>query len=133
MSFLGDFANSSVSPSTCVRDFSDSCRGKADEKATSSGTANTSSIVGSSLRLQNVTRRREWHDAANMTVACSFTSRITKCEPGDSGCAVGAVGTVAGDCRLTGVYEQQRWWLCTSNFDGAQVPGFRSFFSSKAK
>ncbi len=33
MAFLGDFANSSVSPSTCVRDFSDGCRGKADEKS----------------------------------------------------------------------------------------------------
>ncbi len=38
-----------------------------------------------------------------MSVACSFTSRIIKCEPGDKGCVVGSVGTVAGDCALTGV------------------------------
>jgi hypothetical protein len=43
------------------------------------------------------------------------------------------VGTVAGDCVLTSVYEQQRWWLCTSTFqNGVQFPlGFRSFFSAK--
>ena len=132
MSFLGDFANSSVSPSTCIRDFSDSCRGKADEKADIEWNREHFVVVGSSLRLQNVTVGANGM-TGNMSVACRFTSRITKCEPGDSGCAVGAVGTVAGDCRLTAVYEQQRWWLCSSNFDGAQVPGFRSFFSSKPK
>ena len=29
--FLGDFANSSISPDRCVNEFSDSCRGKKDE------------------------------------------------------------------------------------------------------
>jgi hypothetical protein len=131
LSFLGDFANSSVSPSTCVRDFSDSCRGKADEKADIEYNREHFSITGSSLRLQNVTVAPSGM-TASMTVACRFTSRIIKCEPGSVGCAVGTVGTVAGDCALTGVYEQQRWWLCTSNFvNGVQVPGFRSFFSPR--
>jgi hypothetical protein len=34
---------------------------------------------------------------------------------------------------LTGVYEQGRWWLCDSNFNGAVVPGFRSFFSRRGE
>lgn len=132
MRFLGDFANSSVSPSTCVRDFSDGCRGKADERSDIESNREHFVITNSSLRLQNV-RVSPSGMSADTTVACSFTSRIIKCEPGDKSCSVGSVGTVAGDCALTAVYEQQRWWLCTSSFlNGRQVPlAFRSFFSSK--
>ena len=132
MRFLGDFANSSVSPATCVRDFSDGCRGKADEKSDIESNREHFVITNSSLRLQNV-RVSPSGMSADTSVACSFTSRIIKCEPGDTSCSVGSVGTVAGDCALTAVYEQQRWWLCTSSFlNGRQVPlAFRSFFSSK--
>ena len=104
MSFLGDFANSSVSPSTCVRDFSDGCRGKADEKSDIESNREHFTITNSSLRLQNV-RVGANGTTANMSVACSFTSRIIKCQPGSTGCVVGSVGTVAGDCALTGVYR----------------------------
>jgi len=130
--FLGDFANSSVSPSTCVREFSDGCAGKALEKSDVERNREHLVIVNSSLRLQDV-RVASSGMTADMRVACSFTSRIIKCESGSVGCVVGSVGTVVGDCVLTSVYEQQRWWLCTSNFqNGVQVPlAFRSFFSSK--
>ena len=130
--FLGDFANSSVSPSTCVREFSDGCRGKSDERSDIEFNREHFLITGSSLRLLN-TRVASSGLAADTTVACTFTSRLTKCEPGSVGCSVGSVGTVAGDCVLTSVYEQQRWWLCTSTFqNGVQFPlAFRSFFSTK--
>jgi hypothetical protein len=129
LSFLGDFANSSVSPSACVRDFSDGCKGKADEKSDIEFNREHFVITGSSLRLQNA-RVAATGLTADVSVACSFTSRIIKCEPGDTGCIVGSVGTVAGTCALTGVYERQRWWLCESHFAGAKVPlAFRSFFS----
>ena len=82
MAFLGDFANSSVSPSTCVRDFSDGCRGKADEKSDIESNREHFVITNSSLRLQNV-RVSPSGMSADTSVACSFTSRITKCEPGD--------------------------------------------------
>ena len=129
MTFLGDFANSSVSPSTCVRDFSDGCRGKAEEKSDIESNREHFVITNSSLRL----RVSPSGMSGDTSVACSFTSRIIKCEPGDKSCSVGSVGTVAGDCALTAVYEQQRWWLCTSSFlNGRQIPlAFRSFFSSK--
>lgn len=131
MTFLADFANSSVSPSTCVRDFSDSCPGKLEEKGDIEWNREHVAILNSSLRLRNV-RVAPNGMTADMTVACSFTSRIVKCEPRDNKCAVGQVGTVAGDCLLTGVYEQQRWWLCDSHFNGAQVPSaFRSFFAPR--
>ncbi len=132
LAFLQDFANSSVSPSTCIRNFSDSCPGKGAEKGDIENNREHYLITGSSLRLTNV-RVRDTGLSATMTVACSFTSRVVKCEPGSSGCVVGSVGTVAGDCLLTGVYEQGRWWLCDSNFNGAVVPGFRSFFSRRGE
>jgi hypothetical protein len=132
LGFLGDFANSSVSPSACVREFSDSCRGKAAEKGDIESNREHFVIMGSALRLKSVAVH-ESGLRANMTVGCSFTSRIIKCEPGSSGCVVGSVGTVAGDCLLTGVYEQGRWWLCDSNFNGAVVPGFQSFFSRRGE
>jgi hypothetical protein len=129
LGFLGDFANSSVSPSACVRNFSDSCRGKADEKGDVEWNREHFVIVGSSLRLQNV-RVGTSGTTADMSVACSFTSRIIKCEPGDKACVVGSVGTGDGNCTLTGVYEQQRWWLCESHYAGKDMPpGFTSFFS----
>jgi hypothetical protein len=130
LTFLGDFANSSVSPSACVRDFSDTCRGKADEKADVEYNREHFTIVGSSLRLQNV-RIAASAMTADVNIACSFTSRIIKCDPGSVGCVAGVVGTAAGDCALTAVYEQQRWWLCSSRFlNGVALPAaFRSFFS----
>ena len=130
--FLGDFANSSVSPSTCVRDFSDSCQGKADEKEDVEYNREHFIVVGSSLRLQNV-RIAASAMSADVNIACSFTSRAIKCDPQSVGCIVGVVGTAAGDCALTAVYEQQRWWLCSSRFqNGVALPvGFRSFFGRK--
>jgi hypothetical protein len=39
---------------------------------------------------------------------------------------------VSGDCDLTSVYEQRRWWLCTSNFNnGVLHPFMRAFFGSR--
>jgi hypothetical protein len=129
LGFLGDFANSSVSPSTCVKDFSSNCRGRDDEKSDIEANREHFLILNSSLKLKSVKVGAN-ATTGDMTVACSFTSRITKCDPGSTGCVVGAVGTVAGDCTLTGVYEQDRWWLCTSHFSGAQVPlAFRSFLA----
>lgn len=130
LDFLGDFANSSISPSACVRNFSDSCRGKADEKSDIESNREHFDIRDSSLRLQNVKVGTSGL-TADVSVACSFTSRIIKCEAGSVGCVVGSVGTVSGDCTLTGVYEQQRWWLCDSHFKsvGFAPSAFRSFFT----
>jgi len=129
MAFLGDFANSSVTPSACVKEFSDSCPGKADEKGEIEWNRDHFLILSSSLRLRSV-RIASNNMSADMRVNCTFTSRVTRCEPGDTRCVVGMVGTVGGDCDLTGVYEQRRWWLCESRFNGAVVPfGFRSFLA----
>jgi hypothetical protein len=126
--FLTDFANSSVSPATAVRNFSDTCRGKQDELNDITENRSHFVILNSSLRLRSA-RVRSDNVRADMSVSCGFSSRITKCDSGDLKCVVGAVSDVAGECTLTGVYEQQRWWLCDSHFipNGTLKPGFESF------
>jgi hypothetical protein len=125
--FLSDFANSSIPASTCVRDFSDSCRGKAEERSDIESNRVHFDILSSSLTLRSVSVASNGL-AANMTVACSFTSRIKVCDPGDKACVLGDVGTARGDCILTGKYEDRRWWLCDSHFIGKLAAGMRSFF-----
>ena len=84
-------------------------------------------ILSSSLSLRSVTVASSGL-SANMTVACSFTSRIKACDAGDKACVVGDVGTAKGDCILTGKYENRRWWLCDSHFAGKLLGSLRSFF-----
>lgn len=130
--FLGDFANSSVSASSCVRDFTDSCPGKATEKTDIDWNRDHYTVLSSDLRMREV-RVAGSGTSADTRVACSFTSRRTKCEPQEiaQGCRVGDVESVAGDCTMTGRYEAGRWWLCDSNFQGARTlsPSFRSFLN----
>ena len=126
--FLSDFANSGIPPAVCVRDFSDSCSGKKDELADITENRSHFVILDSNLRLKSV-RVKSDNTHADMTVACAFSSRIIKCDSGDLKCVVGSVSNVAGDCALTGLYEQQRWWLCESHFtpNATLAPGFDKF------
>ena len=138
MAFLADFANSSVSPSTCIRDFSMNCSGREDERRDIEDNRRRYQVTGSTLRLNGVGVNGS-ATRGDITVACSFTSRIIHCDPFDPqdpetwGCEVGKVGTVSGDCVMTGVYEQDRWWLCTSSMRAREIaaPGFRSFMRSR--
>ena len=125
--FLTDFAHSSVPPNTCLRDFTDSCRGKADERGDIEANRAHFEIQGFSLTLRSVNVATSAL-SANMTVACSFTSKTIACDPGDKACVVGDTGTAKGDCLLTGKYENRRWWLCDSHFAGKLVGSMRSFF-----
>jgi hypothetical protein len=127
LQFLSDFANSSTAASTCLRDFSDSCAGKADERNDIELNRVHYEILSSSLALRSVTVASS-RLTAKMTVACSFTSKTKVCDPGDKFCVVGDVGTARGDCLLTGVYENRRWWLCDSHFAGKLLGSMRSFF-----
>jgi hypothetical protein len=125
--FLTDFADSKVPASTCVRDFSDSCRGKVDERGDIEANRTHFDILNYSLSMKSVVVAQS-AVSANMVVACSFTSRIKLCDPGDKACVVGDVGTARGDCILTGKYENRRWWLCDSHFIGRLTDSFRNFF-----
>lgn len=127
LQFLTDFANSSIPASVCVRDFTDSCKGKADERVDIESNRVHFDVIGSSLSLRAVSVGSSGLNA-NMTVACSFTSKVRVCDAGDKSCVVGEVGTVRGDCLLTGKYEEKRWWLCDSHFLGRLAGPMRTFF-----
>jgi len=125
--FLTDFANSSASTSTCLRDFTDSCKGKSEERDDIDANRIHYEILSSSLALRSVNVASSGL-SANITVACSFTSKTKVCDPGDKSCVVGDIGTAKGDCLLTGKYENRRWWLCDSHFAGKLLGSMRSFF-----
>jgi hypothetical protein len=118
MRFLNDFATSSVSPEACVRDFSDSCGGKTDELSEIRDNRVTYDIVSSSLHLRGVSVATS-RMSGNMNVDCAFTSRYKRCPPNTPNCQIGGLESVSGSCVMTAVYEQNRWWLCQSNFQSS--------------
>jgi hypothetical protein len=112
-SFLDDFEDSSVSPARCVRNFStatDRCsRGRRSElEDIEFNRSNYTMLPSSRHSVASVTITEPW-SRAEMRASCTFVSTIK---------ATGQTGTAAGTCRLTGVYEQDRWWLCESSFTG---------------
>jgi hypothetical protein len=134
--FLNDFANSKIAPEQCVREFSDSCRGKKDELEDIVDNRHDFEILSSTLRHTGL---QIDGPATNATVhtACSFTSRVITNTPQSGGCKVdpascrfGTVQTAEGDCLTTNVYEKGRWWICTSNFapKGKLTAFARAFF-----
>lgn len=129
MRFLSDFANSSVSADACVREFSDSCRGKEQERSDIEDNRRYYEVLSSSLRLREVTVAGD-RLTGSMRVNCGFTSRIKECHSGIPNCSVGGIESVDGDCLLSAVYEQNRWWLCNSNFAGARLGVMRGLFRS---
>jgi hypothetical protein len=127
LQFLSDFANSSIPASVCVRDFTDSCKGKAEERSDIEANRIHFDILNYSLALRSVNVNPTGL-TANITVSCTFNSKIKVCDPGDKACVVGDVGTAKGDCLLTGKYEERRWWLCDSHFVGRLANSLSRFF-----
>jgi hypothetical protein len=126
--FLRDFATSAIPADLAVRDFSDNCKGKADERSNVADNRVYYQILASSLNLLNASVATSRMNG-NSKVACGFTSLVKACQPGRLDCKVGSTEKVAGDCVLTSVYEQRRWWLCDSHFEnGVNVPLARAFF-----
>jgi len=137
--FLGDFANSKVSPDKCVAEFSDSCSGKKDEFDDISDNRHDFEIIGSTLRANGVSMGSN-RVSATVHTFCAFTSRVITTDPRDESCAggrcpLGSVGSVQGDCWTTDVYQNGRWWLCQSHFTGqpgvALTDFARAFFRIK--
>jgi hypothetical protein len=129
LTFLRRFATSSIAPEACVADFSDNCRGKREEREDIEFNRTHFVILSSEFGAPNFTRL-DLYTGAEMLIPCAFESRYIKCPPGTA-CAVGSISRVRGDCRLTAVYEQSRWWLCMSNFlNGSSYlsPAMRAFF-----
>jgi len=131
--FLGDFANSRISPEQCVSEFSDTCSGKKEELADVQRNRHDYEILSSSLRHTSLSIAAN-RLTATVHTACSFTSRVITSQvldPGCQNCKLGDVGSTSGDCVTTNVYERGRWWLCTSGYlstTGALTGWERAFF-----
>jgi hypothetical protein len=118
--FLGDFATSSVTPERCVAEFSDSCAGKKDEFSDISNNRHDFLILSSTLRPTSVDLNPSRLKATVHTF-CGFSSRIITTQPRScsvADCPFNTVQKVEGDCFTTNVYEQGRWWICESHFNG---------------
>lgn len=126
--FLRDFGNSAVPADAAVREFSDSCPGKAAERTDIADNRRDFEILSSQLSLSSARVRRPFQDG-EMTVRCAFSSRRRNCPAGSpASCRVGAIESVEGNCNMTAVYEAQRWQLCDSTFDGRLLPSMFNFF-----
>ncbi len=115
LAFLGYFADNRVSAADAVRDFTDSCSGKAEERADVQRIRDHYDVLSSSFSVRGVNINAAGTQA-NISAACSFESRYTSCSPDLPGCVVGAIDRPRGECVFTARYESRRWWLCTSNF-----------------
>jgi hypothetical protein len=102
--FIRDFANSSLSPETCVRNFTDSCRGKRSELQDIIDNRNGYRILSHTFSVSRVTVNTS-RTSSTVSGACEFRSTVK---------ATGLQTTAKGTCVLTLVNENYRWWLCDS-------------------
>ena len=128
--FLGDFATSTVSPERCVSEFSDGCAGKKDEFTDITNNRHDFVILSSTLRPTSVDMNASRLKATVHTF-CGFSSRIITTEPrscSSADCPFNTVQKVEGDCFTTNVYEQGRWWICESHFNGTLLSAAQRAF-----
>jgi hypothetical protein len=137
--FLDNFANSKVSPTQCVSEFSESCRGRQDELQDITDNRHDFEILSSSLHNTGL-QIDSTRTSATVHTACTFTSRVITNTPQSGGCRAtpgscqfGSTQTVEGDCWTNNVYERGRWWLCQSHFDPKRpLTSFeRAFFGTR--
>ncbi|HEX7780397.1 MAG TPA: hypothetical protein VF424_14215, partial [Vicinamibacterales bacterium] len=113
------FGNSNVSPSACLVDFSDSCRGKQDELQDNENNRRTFQILSAQATVASVAISAD-RLSADVIAPCVFRDREI---------ATGHEATSSGDCYLTAVYERSRWWLCSSSFlNGSRQISMFDFF-----
>jgi hypothetical protein len=117
--FLEDFADNSLSAATTVRNFSDSCPGKASELSDVQFIRDTRKIIS-----------RTYGDASSTVAfggACRGKSAdacvVTPVEWRSTVNASGALEIAKGTSIISGKYIDARWWLCDSLYDGKSSLG----------
>ena len=99
-----------------VADFSDSCSEKASEYNDVANNRNNFQILSGTYTNVSVTPNAD-RTFADISGTCIFKD-IPK-DPKNPN--VGKAETVTGICRLTAIYENWKWWLCSSHFEGIGV------------
>jgi len=105
--FVKDFGTYSVSPEMCVRNFSDSCRGKTEELTDITNNRNRAGvkILDATSTIGSIAFNGA-KTSADIVAPCTFRDQY----------ADGKIVTVIGNCLLGAVYENFHWALCYSNF-----------------
>jgi len=109
LQFLTDFSTNDVSPAQCVRNFSDNCPGKFAEQSDVENERRLFTVLDRDLRILfvNVDAAKT---SATTDIDCVFYD-IPKTGP-----RAGIRERVPGICKLTAVYENFKWFLCTSTW-----------------
>jgi hypothetical protein len=106
--FLIDlFGNYNVSPDACMVDFWDGCSGKDEELSEIEVNRMDFRISGADATVQSVT----------LNADRTFATVDAPCEFHDVNVATDSPDNPKGDCVLTAVYQDDRWWLCSSDFN----------------
>ena len=125
LTFLDDFVHSERSPAFCVRNFSDSCRGKQDEL--NDITANRAEFVNDPSQSSFSIRSISYNTSGNVATGATFATVLAPCNFAAKRLSNGAFGIARGTCRLTNVYENWQWRLCESNFIDPQGAFSKAF------
>ena len=110
LTFLNDFTTYTTSPEACVRNFSDSCRGKQAELSDIRENRKNFQILSGKYALNDIALNGN-KTFGTSHVSCEFRSLVK---------ATGKTETATGICTLTAVYEPEtwQWYLCDSLFSG---------------
>jgi hypothetical protein len=108
--FIKDFGTYSVTPEQCVRNFSNSCSGKEDERDDIENNRENFLIQSAEITPTVVTFDKTRRTGL-LEGQCVFID-IPR-----NGPAAGQRERVTGICHLETVYENFRWYLCVSRFD----------------
>jgi hypothetical protein len=114
MRFLTElFPEFNVSPQSAVQDFADSCPGKADELNDVTNNRNNFRILSGTYTNVSINLDAS-RSSAEVAGTCTFVDIPTN----PSNPFYGRRESVTGICTLTTVYENWRWFLCSSHFRG---------------
>ena len=117
MRFLTElFPTYTIPAQQAVADFSDSCSEKASEYSDVANNRINFQILSGTYTNVSVTPNAD-RTFADVSGTCVFRD-IPK-DPKNPN--VGKTETVTGICRLTAIYENWKWWLCSSRFEGIGV------------
>jgi len=114
MRFLTElFPTYTIPAQQAVADFSDSCSEKTSEYNDVANNRINFQILSGTYTNVSVTPNGD-RTFADVSGTCAFRD-IPK-DPKNPN--VGKTETVTGICRLTAIYENWKWWLCSSHFQG---------------
>jgi hypothetical protein len=123
--FLVNFSKSEVAVETVMKDFAPTCKGTADELIDVQNNRKDFVITAWDVQPPQV--------SVNFQAGCATIHGV---RPGDA-CSnsqvrwdstetgTGTKDSVAGVDQIAAVYVTDRWWLCSSDFDGQHASGAR--------